>query len=314
MGDSARLGHFRSRKWERLCHGVYKPAGQDDPVDRRAGLQADLAAWSLVLPSSGCFTHVTAASVYGWQLPAVPQDAPVFVAMHEVESRPRRPELRVSRHPAVPRSLRHRGLPLAVPTEVLLAAARDLNLLDLVIMLDSALHIGHVKLPDLELACSRRGRGAPALRKALRHADGRAESAWESVLRLFHVVCDISVEPQHELRTPDGRFVARGDLWLTGTTVLHEYDGGVHRDRQQHHHDLARERAIGNLGWTRRGYTARDLLNKPHLILREADDSLGRPHEPGRVEQWHALLRDSSLSQAGRARLRKRWKLPPEPS
>lgn len=181
-------------------------------------------------------------------------------------------------------------------------------------MLDSALHLGHVRLPDLEAACSRRGRGAPALRQALRHADGRAESAWETVLRLFHVLCGIPVVPQHELRTPDGSFVARGDLWLEGTKVLHEYDGGVHRDRRQQHHDLARERAIGSLGWTRRGYTARDLLGRAHLILREADASLGRPHDPGRLERWNALLHDSSFSRVGRARLRERWRLPPEPA
>jgi hypothetical protein len=194
---------------------------------------------------------------------------------------------------------------------VLLACARDLALLDLVVLIDSALRHGHCRTDDLTHAPSQRRRGGPALRRALSHADGRAESVWESVLRLFHVTCEVAVEPQHEVRTPDGRFVARGDLWLRGTTVLHVYDGGVHRDPRQHRRDLARERALGGAGWTRRGYTAGDLLGRAHVMLREVDSSLGRTHDPRRLDAWRALLRESSFSAGGRARLRRRWGLPP---
>ena len=35
----------------------------------------------------------------------------------------------------------------------------------------------------------------------------------DSLLRLLHTVCDVPVEAQHEV-FHDGRFVARGDLWL----------------------------------------------------------------------------------------------------
>lgn len=300
-----RRGHVRRKGYVLLTRGIHLPEDQADDLLSR------LAAWALVLPPSACFTHVTAAAVYGWHLPALPEDTPVFAAMHEAEGRPRRPGLTVSRHPIAPPRLIRCGLPVAPPPEVLLAAARDLALLDLLMLLESALHRRTCDLRALRAACVGR-KGGPALRRALGYADARAESPWETLLRMFHIACDVPVVPQFELRTADGRFVARGDLWIEGTKVLHEYDGGVHRDREQHRRDLARERAIGGEGWVRRGYTAVDLLRHPEAILREADAALGRRHDLRRLQAWQDLLEESTLSASGRGRLRRRWKLPPE--
>jgi hypothetical protein len=106
------------------------------------------------------------------------------------------------------------------------------------------------------------------------------------------------------------RRVARGDLRVEGTRQIHEYDGEVHRDRRTHHADLARDRRILDAGWQRRGYTSRDLLTRAHVMLREADAALGRPHDPARLEAWYALLRTSLFSPLGQDRLRERWRLP----
>lgn len=301
-------GHLRGRRTQRLTHGIHLPLPTPGTEHSRL---ARLHGWKLVLPPSGGFTHVTAAEVYGWHLPALPTQAPVFAATHVADGRPRRPGLRVTRHPAPPRLMRRRGLPVLEPAEVLLATARDFELLDLTILLDSALHLGDITAAEVVQVA--RGRpGGRMLRRALEHADHRAESPWETVLRLFHTACGVEVVPQYELRDAAGRHVAKGDLWLRGTSVLHEYDGGVHRDPQQHRKDLARERAIGRVGWTRRGYTAVDLLHHPGQILDEADAALGRPHDPRRLDAWRVLLERSSLSQAGRSRLLARW-LPPTP-
>jgi very-short-patch-repair endonuclease len=302
MSSGPVRGHVRSTRYTRLSRGLHLPISQSG--DR----EAELGAWRLLLPPSGCFTNVTAAGVYRWPLPALPSDTPVFAAIHDRENRPRRPGLRVSRHPAPPPRLTRQGLPVAAPAEVLLAAAADLALLDLLPLLDAARHARHCTGAEL-VAASRGRRGSKALRRALAHSDPRAESPWETLLRVFHAACDVPVVPQHEVRTADGGFVARGDLWLSGTRVLHEYDGGVHRDREQHRRDLARERALGLAGWTRRGYTAVDLLRRPQQILREADAALGRAHDPGRLEAWWELLEPSVLTASGRAQLRKRWRL-----
>jgi hypothetical protein len=94
------------------------------------------------------------------------------------------------------------------------------------------------------------------LRRALALADGRSESAWETLLRLLHVTCGVAVEPQYELFDADGTLVARVDLWVRGTNALHEYDGHHHLSRPRQRKDVARARRVGNRTWVRRGYAS----------------------------------------------------------
>lgn len=109
-----------------------------------------------------------------------------------------------------------RALPLVRPAEVLLACARDLGLLDLVVLTDAALHLGACSRSEIAGTAARRRAGAPLLRRALRLADGRSESPWESMLRMLHVTCDVEVVPQHQVLDDEGLLVARGDLWIGG--------------------------------------------------------------------------------------------------
>ncbi|HEX4978123.1 MAG TPA: hypothetical protein VFV40_09690, partial [Nocardioides sp.] len=192
----------------------------------------------------------------------------------------------------------------------LLACAADLDLLDVVVLVDAALHLGSCSVAELEEVAGRRRRGAPRLRQALSHVDGRSESAWETLLRVLHSVCGVPVEPQFVLEDEHGSFVARADLRILGTTTIHEYDGGEHRKKARHRKDLARERRIGNVVWTRRGYTDVEVLHQAVAILRDADRSLGRPHRPERIRPWHALLARSLFSPSGTELLRRRWGLP----
>ncbi len=299
-----RRGHFRSRLWTPVSHGLFKPTRDLD------GPRQDLEAWRLVLPPSGAFTHLTAAQDFGWWLPPLPEDLPVFASIRHAEHRPRRSGLRIMRLPHQFEVVTREGLPFTAPGETLLCCARDLGLLDLVVLIDAAVHLGWCTFEELVRAASARRRGAPMLRRALRWADGRSESPWETLLRILHVVCDIPVEPQFVLADEHGGFVARGDLWLKGTTTLHEYDGGEHRTKGRQRKDLARERRIGHTGWTRRGYTLGEVLNQGVTILRDADRSLGRPHRPGRIRAWHDLLLESMFTPSGMARARSRWGLP----
>lgn len=54
-----------------------------------------------------------------------------------------------------------------------------------------------------------------------------------------------------------------------------------------------------------------EVLNQANLILRDADLSLGREHEPARVRVWYDLLADSLFTPRGTARVRRRWGLDP---
>lgn len=262
--------------------------------------RSELLAWQECLPDNGGFTHLTSARIRGWPLPPI-SPLPVFASIAEDAARPRRSGLRVSRATgATAREVRN-GLRVASACDTLLCAGRDLALLDLVVLIDAALHSGECTLSELRLSAARRRRGAPAVRQALTYADGRAESAWESLLRMFHQLCGVPVEPQFLI----GRF--RADLRIIGTTRLAEYDGEVHRDRAQHAHDLARERELQNLGWQRYGYTSGALLHGGLSVLRDADGALGRRHEPSRIRPWHRALRESLYTAAGRARVTARW-------
>jgi hypothetical protein len=205
MGEQGPVkGRRPGRAWVPVSYGLHRPAQADD-------LHTCLAAWQLVLPPTGRFTHLTAAEVYGWWLPPLPDGVPVFAAQSRRESRPQRGGLTVFRHAD------------RVPPTIV-----------------DGFRVDRV----------------PMLRLALGMADGRSESAWETLLRILHVACGIDVEPQHRLLDEHETEVARADLWLVGTNALHEYDGGEHLKVRRQRSDLARVRRIGNVHW-RAGGTPR---------------------------------------------------------
>ena len=90
----------------------------------------ELTAWQLVLPRTAAFSHLTAARLRGWWRPATIAH-PVFAAMLDADPRPRRPGLLVCRHTQpFPMNLIN-GLRITTAAETILAAARDLGVLDL---------------------------------------------------------------------------------------------------------------------------------------------------------------------------------------
>lgn len=300
-------GDIRAVGYRRIGHGLYLPvlpgSGPDQETIR------ELQAWRLVLPEGAVFTHLTAARLLGWNLPRLPEYVPVFAAVQYDGPRPRRPALICSRLVRTAQVQHHRGVPIDTAEEILLRAARDLSLLDLVVLVDAALHAGHTTRKRLLALCNAAPRpGVRRLRKAVRLSDARSESAWETLLRIFHLLIRVAVEPQFEIFDDEGLFVARADLLVVGTWFLHEYDGGVHRTPEAQAADLRRERRLSGTPYRRRAFTADELLNRPLVVLQEIDRALGRPHLPGRVQQWRRLVGESCWSPAGRARLENRWR------
>ncbi|HET9649530.1 MAG TPA: hypothetical protein VFP34_15055 [Microlunatus sp.] len=290
-------GRVRRAGWDRLSHGLH--------VVRDRTLTDELRAWSQVLPPHTAFTHLTAAEYRGWWLPAaIPH--PVFAA-GTVTDQHRRPGLYVCRHPEPGPHQFLDGLRITTAAETLLACARDLGVLDLVIMADSALRLGHCTLTELKLAARPRRRGAPLLRSILPLLDPRSESPWESTMRVLHRAAGIPVSPQHEVYDATGRLLARADLWVVGTRRLHEYDGAVHRLGEVHGNDLRRDRRLSRAGWTRYGFTSTDVLTGGGAIVAECDRLLGRPPDPGRVRAWNDLVETSLYGRQGRARAYRRW-------
>lgn len=294
-------GHRRSAGWASVTYGVHRPT--TPPVDLEhppRWTEEDLLGWQLLLTNHGCFTGLTALEIWGVPLPPLPRGCPVFVALEKNDPRPMRAGVHTSRHVQPPAYAVVRGLRIASVAEALTAAARWVGLVDLVAMTDAALNLELVSMAELKECAGSRRPGSRALRDALPLVDGRAQSLWESLLRLLHVVCDIEVESQRTVCDPDGVVIAEADLWVIGTTALHEYDGDEHEQAPRRVKDLRRDRRLDRAGYVRRGYTSGDVLRRAVTILEDADRALGRPHDPTRIRAWHRLLRGSLFTAAGR--------------
>ncbi len=291
-------GVLRGRRWRPISQGLYEDA-RLDPDERRR-----LAALAKVLPANAAWSHLTGARLLQMWLTQLPASVPATATIQPGQTRPEREGLYVTRSRA--RSfapLDVDGLPVVPPPLLLGQLAEDLSLLDLVVAVDAALHLRWCTAEDIVDAVLPGQRGARNLLAAAALADGRSESPWETVLRLFHCWCGFTVEPQHSVRDSDGNTVARADLWIVGTRRLAEYDGADHRDRDRHRADLARDKTLARLGLERYGYTANEIVRRPTRVLRDAEEALGLAHEPRRLSRWLVEHRRSSLSADGRLQL-----------
>ncbi len=297
--DTINCGRHPGAGWAHVGHGVQVRGDLADDLVHR------LRAWGLALPLWSSFTGLTAARLRGWWLPPLPSALPLFVASGRA-ARIARPELHVCRHDTIPSWELVNGVRVCGAAETVLACARDLSLLDVVVIGDAALHAGDVSREELISIARLHRRGSPLLRRAIPLMTGQAESIYEGLLRMVHVVSGIEVVPQHVARTADGAFVARGDLLLAGTRTFHEYDGGHHRSPGQHEADLRRDRRLMEIGYHRRGYTSSDVLACAIGILRDADRTIGRVHDPSRIHAWYSLLQESLFTPSGQARLARR--------
>jgi very-short-patch-repair endonuclease len=288
-------GQPRLRAYVRESYGVHRRADLGDD------LCAQLQAWQLLMTDAGCFTALTSAALRGWWLPPVPLGAPVFMALQIDDPRPMRAGVRTSRHTREVAREELAGLRCASAPETLLACARWIGLLDLVVLIDCALHQEDCDVDQIRSVIGPRRPGAAALSRALAFADKRSESPYETLLRLLHVLCGIEVESQYAVLDQAGFEVARADLRIVGTNALPEFDGDEHEAAPRRVKDRRRDRAIERTGHVRRGYTAGDVLHRGITILQDADRSIGRSHDPSRIRVWHDQLRRSLFMPSGQA-------------
>jgi hypothetical protein len=305
--DEPIRGEVRLAGYQRVSHGLFLRL-RDDLTDDQDFVR-ELRAYQLVLPDDAVFTHLTAARLLGWRLPRLPEQVPVFAAVPASSRRPRRHGLicsRLVRSREVHRGLG--GLPVDETEEILLRAARDLGVLDLAILVDSALEQGDLDPVRMEALLASRRPGVRMLSIAYRLASGRSESAGETALNVFHEAIGVPVQPQVELFDEHGTSLGRADLLVKGTNFVHEYDGAHHRDKVQHRTDLRRERGWAGTPYVRRGFTLDDLLNHPAVVIHEIDRALGRPHRAARLAAWRRIVDNSLYSVAGRERVMNRWR------
>ena len=220
----------------------------------------------------------------------------------------------------------------------LIDVARTQPLLAAVAAIDAALQRGIVDPATLVKAfeAEHRWPGSSHARRALKAADGRAESPTETWARLAVADLDKGHELQFEVYDDDGRFVGRADGGFPELGVIWEYDGqGKYEElrdpsvtkEQVVAAQLFREQRMTRLGWTVVRAATADLSDKDrfrHDVARAvwAASAPGwlpprgtvKLRRPVRVDlrdpiQWDAVMREEIAERWNR---RGAWRQAPE--
>ncbi|MGI8646981.1 MAG: endonuclease domain-containing protein [Mycobacteriales bacterium] len=240
---------LRSSPWVRIFHDVYLDGGEllSHNVDHGARCRAA----ALILPSGAAITGRSAAYLHGVQLTA-PDDLVEVIAPSHQRFGPVQ-GLRIYTGDIDDADLTT-GLecPVATPQRAAMDAARRLDLLEAVTLLDA---LGHAdKLTQRELLDrlpEKRPRsfGFTRAAQAILLMDARAESPQESRLRLKLTRSGLAPPAvQHSIW--DGpRFIARVDFAWPEEHLAVEYDGVWHAESAQLAKDRRRLNRLLTSGW-----------------------------------------------------------------
>jgi very-short-patch-repair endonuclease len=264
---------LRRRDVVRLSRDTYLPRSL------ARDLPARVAAVLLTAPPGAAVSHVTAAALWGIEIPLQPADGPVHITVSTGSSVRARDDRSIHRSPLSEAEVtRSRGIPMTTPARTWRDLAMVLSPPALLAVTDQLLGLGCTVL-DLQTQVARRpsGRGAARARAVLPVADPRAESPMESVLRwLLHAAGLPRPVLQHEVRNQGGRILGRADLAWPNRKVLVEFDGDVHRERDVFVNDLRRQNQLVAEGWIVLRFTSADVLGRPDEVIAEIRRALRR--------------------------------------
>lgn len=297
LTDGAVDALVRGGTWQVMWRGVYADGGYEPDAGQRAQAAVLAVGGGRTAGGPG---HVsvacgrTAARV--WRLPLVDDADPVTGAYeHRIDDvsvtrqhwdgRVLVPHEQVLRPEEVVRL--PSGLLVTTPLRTLVDCARLVTPDALVCLLDAALHAGRVDQPAVRAATEqrRRRRGAAALRTALSRADGRAESAFETLTRVLLLPVLPGLEPQVELYDHVTRLVARFDLGERSTRFAVESDGRAgHAGDHMVAKDRRRDRRTGALGWHTERLTWYEVRREQAAVVRRVLEAraahLSSPRRP----------------------------------
>lgn len=262
------LSALRGSAWRRLGRELYCWEGVKVDAWRQ------LVAWRELLPREAVFAGATAGWLFGLDLDPI---HPVEIVIPSSTGVRSRSGLTVRHCQIAPgdivtvRKLRATNL-LWTLTDICLRYPA----VDALIALDMALRArltNVIALVDYAEACGGRA-GAGRLRFLARLA-APAESPMETRLRwLLNQARLPRPEVQTNLHDPDGRFVARADLYYPVARLVLEYDGGNHRDRLAE--DDRRQNLLINAGFRLLRFTASDIHNRTEVVESQVRGALMR--------------------------------------
>ncbi|MDJ0335938.1 hypothetical protein QMG83_11945 [Salinibacterium sp. G-O1] len=205
-----------------------------------------------VAPAEFCFSHGTAATLYGIPLPLrLRRDLRIDVSVPVARPQPRASGVRGHRLNLWEVRV-FRGMPLVAPAVAWAQVANVLTLDELVIAGDYLVQRKHPKSSpdDLVAAASVPRRGARQARRALLDVRVGTDSPPESELRLVLVRAGLPEPLIGHTVIHEGYFVGTPDLAYVEQKVAIEYQGSGHwLDRDVFEDDIIRRELFERAGW-----------------------------------------------------------------
>lgn len=264
--------HLRHRDVVRSSRDTYLPAGADGGVPRR------IEAVLLGAPAGAVVSHLTAARLWGLEVPLVADDGRVHLTVppgSRVRSRADR-RIHCSRVPA-PETRTIRGIRVTSPSRTWIDLAGLVPAGALLAVTDQLLAKAFPADEFLRIVARSAGRrGVRIARQVVAVADAKAGSPMESVLRwLIHDAGLPRPVSQYVIRDGVGRFLAQVDLAWPEHRVVVEFDGNVHRDRRVFVEDLRRQNGIVLADWRILRFSSADVLGRSAILLASLRGALG---------------------------------------
>ena len=244
----------------------------------------DLARAALAVAPHAAIGFHTAAALLGFGVVASDD---IHIVVPAGTPFPQRPGITVHQSvvPILPFVVR--GIRCTTPERTAIDLARVLPRPDALAVLDAALANNTCTPMDLaeEVARHRRLKGFRQASALVPLADGRAECAQETHLRLILRDARItSLVPQVPVLDRYGRPLYRLDLADERLRVAAEYDGSSHLDRDRLRSDRARHNFLASQGWRMRYFTDVDIYRRPdyvvHTVRAALADALRAPNTP----------------------------------
>lgn len=253
----------------RSSRNTYLPAVADE-LDR-------VRAVLLGAPDGAVVSHLTAARLWGLEVPLVGADVQVHLTVPSGARTRHRADRRIhfSDVPA-PETRRRHGVLVTSSSRTWIDLAATVPPAALLAVTDQLLARGFPAEEFPVLLHRYRGRrGVAVARRVVPRADALAGSPMESVLRWLALEAGLPRPVlQHVVRV-DGRFAGRVDMAWPDRKVLVEFDGEVHRERDVFVDDLRRQNRLVLAGWTVLRFTSADVLGRPQHVLAVIRAALG---------------------------------------
>jgi len=261
--QARRAGMSRRRlegaQFREVVRGIYVSAAA-------AELESRALAGLLVAAEATAFvSHHDAARMWGAVVPHSP-----VIHVSVPADRPRRRRDGVTVHASRRSPVRRRGIPVTSPVDTFLDLARELDLVDLVVLGDSLVRRG-VTTPEALVAAAEAasGRSVRPARRAARLVRAGVDSAMETRTRLLMVLAGLP-EPEVNIvfLRPDGSVARRLDLGYRDLRLAVEYDGYQHhKERAVYEEDLIRREQFEQLDWRIVTLVSKDVYVTPGLTL-----------------------------------------------